>query len=101
MATIAPPSLQPYSVPASAAKSHLAEWLRVVEAGEHVVITRHGRAIAALVPADELVQLELLRSAGAAGGLVALAGGWEGSEELANDIAGSRRGPVRAAPKLP
>lgn len=101
MTTMAPASPHPHSVPASAAKSHLAEWLRVVEAGEHVVITRHGRAIAALVPAEELVQLELLRSAGAAGGLVSLAGGWEESEELVESVTANRRGPVRAAPNLP
>ena len=38
-------------VGATEAKAHLAELLRAVEFGETVAITRHGRAIAHLVPA--------------------------------------------------
>ena len=37
-------------VQATEAKAHLAELLRAVEYGETVAITRHGRAIAHLVP---------------------------------------------------
>jgi prevent-host-death family protein len=40
-------------VQASAAKANLAELLDEVERGETVVITRHGRPIARLVPDEE------------------------------------------------
>ncbi len=36
----------------------------------------------ALVQAEDLEYLERLRKAGPKGGLVSLAGGWEGSDEL-------------------
>ena len=35
------------------AKAHLSELLNAVEAGEEVVITRHGRPIARVVPANQ------------------------------------------------
>ena len=38
-------------VPATEAKARLAELLRAVEQGERVAITRHGRAVAHLLPA--------------------------------------------------
>jgi prevent-host-death family protein len=37
-------------IPASEAKAHLSELLDAVERGETIVITRHGHAIARLVP---------------------------------------------------
>jgi prevent-host-death family protein len=86
------------SIPASAAKSRLAEWLRAVEAGERILITRHGRAVAALVPPEELEQLQRLRSAGPEGGLAGLIGGWEGAEELVAALATTRRGRARKLP---
>ena len=39
-------------VQATQAKAHFAELLRTVEHGETVAITRHGRAIAHLIPAQ-------------------------------------------------
>ena len=41
------------TIQATAAKARLAELLRTVERGETVVITRHGEAIARLIPARE------------------------------------------------
>ena len=38
-------------VPATEAKTRLAELLRVVEHGEAIAITRHGKTVAHLVPA--------------------------------------------------
>ena len=38
------------------AKAHLSELLNTVESGEEVVITRHGRAVARVVPANPLKQ---------------------------------------------
>ncbi len=43
----------PREVQASDAKTHLPRLLTDVEKGETIVITRHGRAIARLVPAVE------------------------------------------------
>jgi prevent-host-death family protein len=79
------------SVSVAEVKAHFADWVRAAEAGESVVITRHGRPVVALVPADELEQLQRLRAAGPAKGLASLAGGWEGSEELAERVAEIRR----------
>ena len=62
------------------------------------VITRHGKAVVALVRADRLEQLERLRSAGPAAGLAGLAGGWPGSEELVRLLEGSRRTKGRRGP---
>ena len=40
-------------VQATEAKAHLAQLLRAVEHGETVAITRHGKTVAHLVPAQE------------------------------------------------
>ncbi len=68
------------------AKAKFAETVRAAETGEPVVITRHGRPVAALVPAADLELLRRLRAAGPEGGLASIAGGWEGSDELADLI---------------
>ncbi len=86
------------TVSAAKAKAEFAECMRKAEAGEPVVITRHGRAVVALVRADRLQQLERLRSAGPAG-LAGLAGGWRGSEELVDLLARSRRSKARTGPR--
>ena len=46
-------------VQASEAKTHLPRLLDEVERGETIVITRHGRAIARLVPEKQLWQKEI------------------------------------------
>ena len=48
------------------------------------------------VEASEVAQLERLRAAGPEKGLISVAGGWEGSEELVERIAEIRRTPPRA-----
>jgi prevent-host-death family protein len=88
------------TVSAAKAKAEFAECMRKAEAGDPVVITRHGKAVVALVRADRLQQLERLSSAGAAAGLASLAGGWRGSEELAEVLARPRRSKVRRVPRL-
>jgi len=50
------------NVPSSEAKARLAELLDKVEHGETVVITRHGRAIARLVPETDRRQEEIDRA---------------------------------------
>ena len=86
-------------LPAARVKAEFAECVRRAEAGDAVVITRHGRAVAALVPADRLEQLERLRAAGPEAGLAGLAGGWKGSEDLVAAIAGVRRSRARRLPR--
>ena len=56
-------------------KSRFSDCVRRAEGGMAVVITRHGKDVAALVPAAELEQLERLRAAGPPGGLASVAGG--------------------------
>jgi antitoxin (DNA-binding transcriptional repressor) of toxin-antitoxin stability system len=69
-----------------------------VEAGGTVLITRHGKPVAALVRAEELETLERLRAAGPEAGLASLAGGWEDSEEIVETIGSARpRGRPRRA----
>ena len=88
------------TVSAAKAKAEFAECIRKAETGDPVVITRHGKAVVALVRADRLEQLERLRSAGPAAGLAGLAGGWPGSEGLVKHLAGSRRTKARRVPRL-
>ena len=88
------------TVSAAKAKAEFAECMRKAEAGDPVVITRHGKAVVALVRADRLQQLERLRSAGPSAGLASLAGGWRGSEELVQLLSGSRRSKARRVPRL-
>jgi prevent-host-death family protein len=80
------------------AKATLSDAIRDVEAGGSVMITRHGKPVAALVRPDELTALERLRSAGPEGGLASVAGGWKGSEDIVAVIeARPRKGRRRAA----
>ena len=88
------------TVSAAKAKAEFAGCIRKAEAGDPVVITRHGKAVVALVRADRLQQLERLGAAGPAGGLAGLAGGWRGSEELVRLLAGSTRSKARRVPRL-
>ncbi len=71
-------------------KASFSHCIRSVGAGEPVVITRHGKPVAAVVPAEGLAKLEALRAAGPEAGLAGLAGGWEGSDELADVLAKAR-----------
>jgi prevent-host-death family protein len=73
------------------AKARFSEAVREAEDGKPVLITRHGRVVAALVRAQDLETLERLRAAGPEGGLASVAGGWDGSEELADLLQGYRR----------
>jgi prevent-host-death family protein len=88
------------TVSAAKAKAEFAEYMRRAEAGDPVVITRHGKAVVALVRADRLELLERLGSAGPAGGLAGLAGGWRGSDEVVRRVTASRRSKARRVPKL-
>ena len=73
------------------AKATLSQCIRKVENGETVLITRHGKPVAALVQAKELENFERLKKAGPEGGLASLAGGWQDSEELVRILVESSR----------
>jgi len=73
------------------AKATLSDCIRQVESGKSVVITRHGKPVAALVRPKDLENLERLRKAGPEGGLASLAGGWKSSEELVQMLEASAR----------
>ncbi|MBW1776095.1 MAG: type II toxin-antitoxin system Phd/YefM family antitoxin [Deltaproteobacteria bacterium] len=66
------------------AKATFSECIRKVEASSAVLITRHGKPVAALVSPGDLEHLKRLRKAGPESGLASDAGGWENSEELAS-----------------
>ena len=80
------------------AKATFSECIRQVEAGSSVVITRHGKPVAALVRPGDLQHLERLRKAGPESGLASIAGGWENSEELASILNASLRQSQRNTP---
>lgn len=79
-------------------KATFSECVRRAEAGRSLLITRHGKAVAALVRAEDLEQLERLRAAGPEGGLANLVGGWEGSDELVDVLHDLRRSAARDVP---
>jgi len=82
------------------AKAHFSVCVREAEQGESVLITRHGKPVAAIVAATDLEQLERLRQAGPQEGLASLAGGWDDSDELVQHIEQSARSSVRHAASL-
>lgn len=88
------------SVSVAEAKANFSECIRRVEAGSSVIITRNGKPVAALVRPADLEQLGRLRKAGPEGGLVSIAGGWEGSEELTESLERSPRRGHREVPDL-
>ena len=75
---------------AAQAKSHLADCLRKAESGEAVIITRHGKPVAALVAVDHAV-LPARKDTRTGPGLAGLAGGWKGSEDLVTTLRKLRR----------
>jgi prevent-host-death family protein len=82
------------------AKQAFSECIRKVEAGGVLLITRHGRPVAALVSAEDLERIERLRKAGPQSGLASIAGGWENSEELVQILEDSPRFGQKDAPSL-
>ena len=46
-----------YAMSLAQAKAHLSELLNTVESGEEVVITRHGRPVARVLPASTIKQM--------------------------------------------
>lgn len=79
------------SISIAEAKATFSDCIRQVEAGSSVLITRHGKLVAALVRPGDLEHLERLKKAGPESGLASIAGGWEDSEELATILDKSPR----------
>ena len=88
------------SISVAEAKATFSECIRHVEAGSSVLITRHGKPVAALVSPNDLEHLERLRKAGPESGLASIAGGWENSEELVSVLDASPRQGQRNIPDL-
>ena len=88
------------SISVAEAKATFSECIRQVEAGSPVLITRHGKPVAALVRPSELEHLERLRIAGPESGLASIAGGRENSEELVEILDESLRRGQRDVPDL-
>lgn len=82
------------------AKATLSEAIREAESGSPVLITRHGKPVAALVRAEDLATLERLRLAGPQQGLASIAGGWEGSDEFVEVVSAAPRRGRRRSPAL-
>jgi len=81
---------------AAQAKSQLADCLRKAENGEAVIITRHGKAVAALVAIERIALPKQQKNARGAG-LAGLVGGWRGSEDLVKALGKLRRTRSRRA----
>jgi prevent-host-death family protein len=81
------------------AKAAFADSLRHAEHGESVIVTRHGKRVAAIVSLADYEALTRLKAAGPQGGLARLAGGWAGSDELVDAVRSIRRSPPRSATK--
>jgi len=79
---------------AAQVQSQFADCLRTAENGEPVIITRHGKPVAALVSVDR-VALTNRRDARGGGGLADVAGGWKGSEDLVKALTKLRRARAR------
>jgi prevent-host-death family protein len=90
----------PKKVTITEARDQLSAHIRNAEHGAPVVITRRGRAVAVIVAAEDFDQLERLGAAGPRAGLVGLAGGWKGSDDLVREIDTHHRSPPRHSPSF-
>jgi len=87
-------------IPVTQARAEFADLVnRVVYGSERIVVTRHGKAIAALVPAEDLARLELLDQAEA--GTVIRLGSDPGGEPAAGQPAEGQRFGIAAQHRQP
>ncbi len=78
------------------AKAHFTDCITTAEAGERVVLTRHGKPVAALVSMADLALLEKAAANSPQAGLAGLIGAWDEDEEFTNimqSVIASRTGP--------
>jgi prevent-host-death family protein len=84
------------------AKAHFTDCIASAEAGKRVVLTRHGKPVAALVSIPDLEVLEQARSADPRSGLAGLIGAWPEDPaflDAMGEIVASRT-PPRSLPAL-
>lgn len=86
------------SISVAEAKARFSECVREAEDGEPVLVTRHGKAVVAIVPVEDLQALERLRASGPAGGLASLAGRFADTPEFADEVDAIVRARGRRAP---
>ena len=80
-----------YEIPVTQARAELADLInRVVYGAERVVVTRHGKPLAALVSAADLALLEALDAADEAG-----------EEQVASSVSHIRESAVHEVPSAP
>lgn len=80
------------------AKAHFSECIRDAEDGVPVFVTRRGRAVVAIVPAEDVATLERLRASGPSGGLASVAGRFAEVPEFADMVDAVVRARGRSAP---
>jgi prevent-host-death family protein len=87
---------------AATAKAHFAECLRSVEQGEAIVVTRHGRPVAAIVASEEWESLQRLRASGPQGGLASLVRAFDDAEDFVEALSmlEQERSGSRSLPEL-
>lgn len=82
------------------AKARFSECIGLAEEGNPVVITRHGKSVAAVISVEDLKHVQNIRIAGPEQGLASLAGGWKNSDELVKILESSKRTKQRFVPNL-
>ncbi len=82
------------------AKARFSECVEHAEDGDPVVITRHGKSVAAMISVEDLKHVQKIRTAGAEQGLANIAGGWKNSDELVKILENSKRSKQRFVPEL-
>ena len=90
----------PKNLSLAEAKATLSECIREVERGEPVVITRHGKPVAAIVTANDLDQVLRLRAASPKAGLASLIGKLKDADDFLAQIDAHKRSGSRATPDL-
>ena len=82
------------------AKAHFSDCIELAERGNPVLITRHGKSVAAVISAADLKHVRKVRTAGPKQGLAGLAGGWKDSDELVAILQKLKRTRPRLVPDL-
>lgn len=81
------------TVAVNEAKKDLSHFIRQAEHGETVIISRRGKAVAALVSTELLEQLKRLQAAGPEAGLAGLRDVWDDDGEFAEILDSQSRQP--------
>lgn len=81
-------------------KAHLAECVAAAEAGQPVVVSRHGRPVVAIVPMADFERLQRLRGEDPQAGLAGLVDAFAGDQDFVDESQRrvAERGPGRALP---